>query len=353
MIRTIFLMGFLPAGLFFTASCENGSIEHMGDTRLVLLQKVPVVETRFDENFKAALELLYPHECHDTVFIQDRIFLERIDLTVPFKREFIIPPSLMRDFFGSNNPDKKRALREDLFYLSDTSFEKKPDKQFITDSLISTTEPAKLIGDYLARNRSNSLVYLMSNDTNCNNYEIGGAAKSVYHDAAKLNCRIVTDLRKKSREELLRTTVIVVIIPPEILETEPGLEQVASAADNRHKLVRGAVEPAGPKGYHKTTGSACPPDSAIAKINRQRLAIIQEFRNLLHYIATTSKDKALKDSFREDAWKEIHKIPQVRIEGIPGNDLSGFLKSDFTRNVVVSPINDRCQVIEGIRITGW
>ena len=351
MNKTIFLIGLLPVGLLFMASCQNGSIEHIAGARLVILQQIPLVETRFDENFKATLELLYPYECHDTVFIQEQIFLERIDLPVPFKREFLIPPNLMRDFFGSNNPAKKRALREELFYLSDTAFEKKPDRQFLTDSQISSTTPAELIGDYLSRNRTNAFVYLMSNDTTCNNYEIGGVAREVHHDPAKLNCRIVSDLRKKTKEELIHTTVIVVLIPPEIRAEKSAVEQPASTVNDRRQPAGASDDPASHKGNHRKIGSACPSDSVISNINRQRLVIIQEFRNLLHYIATTSKDKALKDSFREDAWKEIHKIPEVRIEGIPDNDLTRFLSSDFTRNVMVSPVNDRCLVIEGIRIT--
>jgi hypothetical protein len=162
-MKNIFhLVVFLVSGLAVTTSCQNGSVEHIGATKLVILQKVPYVDKSLDENFKATLELLYPHACHDTVFIQDQIFLERIDLKASSKHEFVVPPSLLRDFFGSNNPDKKRALRESLFYLGDTCFERKPGKQLLAETEISPENQPKVIGDYLTRNRKDALVYLVS-----------------------------------------------------------------------------------------------------------------------------------------------------------------------------------------------
>jgi hypothetical protein len=341
-------------------SCQNGSVERIGATRLVLLQQIPLVENRFDENFKAALELLYPHECHDTVYIQDRIFLERIDLKTPFKREFIIPPSLLRDFFGSNNPDKKRALREELFYFSDTSFEKSPDKQFLTDPEVDRIDHAKAIGDYISGIRKNDVVYLISNDTLYKKFETGGIIREVHNDFAKLNCRIVADLRKKSKEDLVNASVILIVIPPEI--TDPvsnySLQEKralpaghqASAGHKNGKTSAGASGNERRQGIFTGSGSQCPPDSMIVSINKQRHSVIMEFRNLLHYIATTRRDDTLKNTYRKGAFNEIHKIPEVKIEGLPDNGLDEFLHSDFSGNLIVSPVRDQCEVIIGVRI---
>lgn len=330
-------MSLLFAGLVLMTSCQKGDIEHIGETRLVMLQPIPMIDHKFDENFRATLELLYPHECHDTVFIQEQIFLERIDLPVPVKREFVIPPKLWRDFFGSNNPDAKRALREDLFYFSDSSFEKNPDRQFLLDSTANGKDQSKVIGDYLLRNRKNSLVFLISNDTLCKKFAIGGVFKDVHNNFAKLNCLIVSELRKKPREELRNTTVILMVIPPARMDT----------ASNHIKIRNPLIYP----GTLHGKGATCPPDSVVNTINKHHQAVIREFRNLLHYIATTSTDDTLKKMYREDAWSEIHKIPGVKIEGIPGNDLHKFLNSGFSKNIIILPVNDQCKVITGILIS--
>ncbi len=340
----------LVAALAFAISCQNGSIDHIGGTRLVILQPIPMVENTFDEDFKAMLELLYPIECHDTVFIQDRIFLERIDLAVPFKKEFVIPSSMLRDFFGSNNPDKKRALREELFYGGDTCFEMKPDRQLSVESQISRAKRPLTIGHYLSRNRKNTLVYLVSADTLCKNYKTGGFTREVHNDYAKLNCRIVSDLRQKTREELMNTTVILVLIPAEN-DDSTGIALTIDSAANRNASASGIKPPVASQARMPVEGSRrCPADSVVIKINRKRQAVISEFRNLLHYIATTVDDADLKRKYREDAFAEMHKIPNVKIEGIPGNDLREFLNSGFSRNVAVSPVVDKCGVIAGVGI---
>jgi hypothetical protein len=352
MNKTIFPVIFLLAVPFIMTSCQNDTIEHIGETRLVILQQVPRIENKFDENFRAMLELLYPHVCHDTAFIQDRIFLERIDLSAPYTREFIIPQSLVRDFFGSNNPDKKRALREELFYLSDSSFEKNPGKQFLTDSPISHINQSKAIGAYLMRNRNNAMVYLISSDTLHKKYETGGVSREVWTDFARLNCKIVADLRKKSKEELLNTTVILVAIPPEIIDTTANpVRPDTICSPKKHNISKGRVDPASRTEVSKRAGSHCPPDSVVNRINKKRTSIMTEFRNLLHYIATTQDDADLKAKYKEDAYSEIHKIPQVTIDGIPDHDLRKFLNSGFSRNVAVSPVTDHCGVIAGIRIS--
>ncbi|MDP1621222.1 MAG: hypothetical protein Q8M08_02675 [Bacteroidales bacterium] len=340
MNKTSLLIACMLAGLVLFTSCRNEYVAHVGATNLVLLEQIPVVENKFDVNFKASLELLYPHECHDTTFIQEQIFLERIDLKMPFKREFVIPTSLLRDFFGSNNPDKKKTLREELFYFSDTCFEKTPDKQFLLESPSDPTSQSRIIGDYLSRNRKNSVFYLISNDTMVKNYTIGRVATEVFHDPAKVNCRIVSDLRKKAGKELSNTTVLIILIPPVIRDSATRNSPLASF-DTDH-----------PKGIRGGKGSPCPPDSVVKKINKHHISVIQEFRNLLHYIATTNKDDTLRRIYREDAYREIHKIPGLKIDGIPGNDLNEFLNSGFSRTPVVSPISDHCKVIIGIRISG-
>lgn len=346
MYRTIYLLGCWMAGLLLGSSCQNGSIDHIGGVRVVLLEKIPIIENRFDEDFKATLEMLYPFQCHDTTFIQDQVFLERIDLKVPYKREFSIPPSLMRDFFGSNNPDKKKALREEQFYIGDSCFELSPDKQFLTDSEISVADQSKAIGNYLSRNRKNSLVYLVSNDTLLKKQVIGGVARTVHHDLAKLNCMIVSELRKKAREELIRTMVVLIVIPRETGDTSSIVAITDTTAPRAtRKLASGIIK-------HRA-GGPCPSDTEVNNANKHHSAIIREFRNLLHYIATTSSDASLKSTYQADAYMEIHKIPGVRIEGIPDNDLRKFLSSGFSPSVSVVPVYDDCRMIAGIRIDGW
>jgi hypothetical protein len=358
----------LIIGVAMFTSCQTGSVEHIAATKLVILQKVPVVDNMLDENFKASLELLYPHECHDTVFIQDQVFLERIDLKTPCRHEFAIAPSLLRDFFGSSNPDKKKALREELFYTGDTCFEKKLPRQFLADGEISKEDQPKIIGDYLSRNRKNALVYLVSSDTACRQYQIGGSAREVHSDFARLNCRIVEDLKRKTREELLNATVVLVLLPPETPDTtksgsaeseEVKVEQkkvvapvkhTESAPVSRDQNKQKKIKSATPRAERSATHPACPPDSVVKKLNLQYTAIVTEFRNLLHYIATTREDAELKRRYREEAISKIHQIPHVIMEGIPGNDLQAFLNSGFSRNVTVSPVMDRCKVIAGIRI---
>jgi hypothetical protein len=317
-------------------SCQNGSVDHVGASRLVILQQIPMVEQQFDGNFRAVLDMLYPLQCHDTAFIQDQVFLERIDLTTPYRREFIIPPKLWRDFFGSNNPEKKKSLREDLFYLSDSSFEKNPDRLFLADRKDGTFDQEKILGEYLWRNRNNSMVYLVSSDTVCNSFGTGPARREVHHDLARLNCRIVEDLKKKTREELMNTTVILVLIPP---RTEDSVlhKQAPKAGMSRTP-------------GNKTSGKspACPPDSVVTKTNKQNLSIISEFRNLLHYIATT-RDDELKRKYREDAEWQIRRIPEVSIAGINGS-LNAFLNSGFSQQVKVSATHNGCGVISGIKI---
>ncbi len=332
------------AGLLLVVSCNNGSVDHINSSTLVIVQKIPVVEKKIDENFKAALHLLYPVQCHDTAFIQDQIFLERIDLKVPFKREFVIAPKLWRDFFGSNNPDAKKSLRENLLYLGDTCFEKNPDRPFLTESMIRGEDQPKVIGDYLSRNGKNALVYLISADTAMKTYEINGSAREVFGDFAKLNCKIVSLLRGKTREELNNTSLILVLIPP------PGTVDTATGSlqDSIRMVKKGKKLPAIKTAVIPVKNTSCPPDSVVNRINKQNNLIINEFRNLLHYIATTNDDE-LKKWYRQDADEELHKIPGLKIEGIPGH-LPEFLNSGFPKNVKVAPILNNCRVIIGVRI---
>jgi hypothetical protein len=251
----------------------------------------------------------------------------------------------MRDFFGSNNPDKKKALREELFYLGDSCFEKSPDKQFLVDSSISVADQSKVIGNYLSRNRKNSLVYLVSNDTLLKKYVIGGVARTVHHDFAKLNCMIVSELRKKAREELIRTMVILIVIPQEPEDTSSIIPIANTTSPRATKKMASAI-------IKHRAGGPCPSDTEVNNTNKHHSAIIREFRNLLHYIATTNSDASLKSTYQADAYMEIHKIPGVRIEGIPDNDLRKFLSSGFSASVSVSPVYDPCRMIAGIRIDG-
>jgi hypothetical protein len=322
------------------SSCQNGNIEHVGTARLVILEPVTMADKKFDENFRAAMELLYPFQCHDSVYIQDRIFLERIDLETPYRREFMIPPSLVRDFFGSNNPAKKQSLREDLFFLSDTSFEIRPDTQFLLPTHAEPGMYPRMIGEYLTRNRKSALVYFFSFDTLIRNFPAGGTFRDVYHDIAKLNCRIVSDLRVLPVSDLPGTSVIILIIPQNTTDTAATDYPQGSRNNSSAKQRR--------EGFSGSKG--CQADTAILRINRERTAIITEFRNLLHYIATTTLDDELKRKYRYAAWAKIGQIPGAVTEGIPGNDLGMFLNSGFSRNVKVYPVFDHCRMIKGVHI---
>jgi hypothetical protein len=326
----------LIVSLALASSCHQEHIDHVGAAKLVILQPVPQVENRFDEDFRGALGLLYPFQCHDTVFIQERVFLERIDLEAPVRREFSVTPNLLRDFFGSNNPDKTRALREALFFDGDSAFESQPGTLFLTGSSLDPEDYPGLIGAYVARNRKHTLVYLAGSDTARAWFPVGRDTMKVYHDQAKLSCTIVSALREKSREELAGTTVIVILIPP--VPADGG----DAFGDTR------PVSPRKPSG--KSYNRGCPPDSVVTATNRQRQEVITAFRNLLHYIATTTDDAELKRKFREDAWEALHTIPEVAVEGIAGNDLRRFLYSGFGSNLQVTPMLDRCRLICGVHI---
>ncbi|MCX6304029.1 MAG: hypothetical protein NT040_03585 [Bacteroidetes bacterium] len=342
---------FLTIILLWMASCRNGVVEHIHGTRLVILQKIPVEANLTGRNFNAALELLYPHECHDTAFIQDHIFLERIDIKESFTREFVIHSSPLRSFLSRNDPHEKRTLRENLFYLSAASFQKHPDKPFLTDAHTGRDYQLAAIRECLSEVEQDMPVYLIGSDTAGKNCEINGVSRMVYTDVAKLNCRIVEDLRKKSKEELRNTMVTIILLPPGLLDNADGFAGIETGGQHPGVDVKNSAGNHLPsKRYRTGLGSPCPPDSVVAKTNRKYMSVIEEFRNLLYYIATTSKDEVLKTTFRDDANKEIHNIPNPVIEGIPGNDLNGFLNSGFSRNVVVFPVSDNCGVITGIRI---
>ena len=343
MINRLIQIVALAAMLAWVAACQNGSVEHLGTARLVILEPIPVTEGKFDEDFRASLELLYPFECHDSVFIQDQVFLDRIDLKPNVTKEFAVASNLLRDFFGSNNPGKKQALREVLFYHGDTCFEKKPGAPFLEATQSCPDTWPALIGDYLSRNRKNSLVYLFSEDTLCVTYPVRGREQVVHHDVARLNCRIVSDLREHAPKALIEMTVIILVIPSG--DPEPG--QPLLSQDE------GSLPPMPGKRAGKEAGrlTSCPPDSAIVRVNKERRAIITEFRNLLHYIATSS-DAELKRKYREDARAEIYRIKDVIIEGIPRNDLTGFLNSPFSKMITVDATYDRCGQISGVHIGG-
>jgi hypothetical protein len=326
----------LVIGVILAISCVNGSVEHIRDTRLVILQPIPVADDRLDENFMAMLELLYPHQCHDTAFIQDKIILERIDLPVPYKREFTTHPGQFEAFITRNNPEKQRELRTNLFYNSNNSFENYPDRQFFSDPPGSEMSLSNTIGNYLLIHGRGALVYLITSDSTCRNYQISGVQWKVDHDFARLNCRIVEDLKNIDKAELLQTTVILIAVPPENSETTVQSETLSGEIQRSY-----------------TAGSSnCPPDSAVDRINRERTAIILAFRNLLYYIATT-KDADLKTKYRVDAMAEIQKIPKVKIEGIPDKDLPGFLYGGFAKTVRVLPVENGCRIITGVRISDW
>jgi hypothetical protein len=273
------------------------------------------------------------------VFIQERVFLERIDLETPFRHEFSVTPNLLRDFFGSKNPDKIRALREEMLFTGDSALEQKPDPLLLTASRVEREDFSRLIGAYVARNRNNTLVYLAGSDTTCAWFPAGRDTMKVYHDHAKLTCSIVSALREMSREELAVTTVIVILVPPGAAEEADAFTVPERAAGKGHQ-----------KPMKRAAGRGCLPDSVVLALNMERQQVITAFRNLLHYIATTTGDAELKRKFREDAWAALRTIPDVEVEGIPGNDLHRFLYSDFGSEVSVTPITDRCRLICGVRI---
>jgi|GEM_PF-2420713 len=328
----------LPALVLLITACNEGYVGHIGATRLVILQPVPMAGNKSEENFRGTLELLCPHECHDTAFIQERVVLERIDLATPAAKEFVIPQNLVRDFFGSRNPGKKRALREDLLFYGDSAFEKHPGKAFLDTASVTGLDYLKTIGDYLARNRKNALVYFLSSDTLVTTFAAGGIERPVWHDPARLNCRIVADLRKKTPEELAAATVIIILLPP-------GTDETGSRSAPKRNRQSGTAP--GREGYPK--GAPCPPDTVVDKLNIHHNAVIREFRNLLHYIATTKTDDTLRRIYRDDAWNEINKIPGLVVQGVPGNDLRRFLWSGFSANISVTPVVDLCGVITGVR----
>jgi hypothetical protein len=185
---------------------------------------------------------------------------------------------------------------------------------------------------------------MFSEDTLCNSYLVSGRAHAVFHDPARLNCRIVSDLREFPARVLAGLTVILLVIPPgnQDSATLPVADESGGSPSVPGKIRGGAAG---------RGSAACPPDSVTRRINRERQAIITEFRNLLYYIATTS-DAELKRKYREDAVAVISRIKDATVEGIPGRDLAGFLNSGFSRNVTVDAAYDRCGQIGGVYIGG-
>jgi hypothetical protein len=336
--RVIFLISQLMIGIILASACGNGSVEHIRDTRLIILQPIALADGRFDGNFRAMLELLYPHQCHDTAFIQDKISLERIDLPVQVKHEFTTQSNQFREFFDRNNPEKQRTFRTSLFFKSNSAFEKNPDRQFFLAQQISGMSVSNSIGNYLLKYGRGALIYLITSDSTCRNYQISGVQWRADHDFARLNCRIVEDLKKIDKTELPQTTVILIALPPNLAETTMMSQETGAGEE--------VEDP------YKGTGLNCPPDSVVDRINRQRTTILLAFRNLLYYIATTN-DADLKTKYRDDALAEIQKIPKVKIEGIPDKDLPRFLFSGFARTVMVFPVENGCKVITGVRISEW
>ncbi|HNY01789.1 MAG TPA: hypothetical protein PKG48_04340 [Bacteroidales bacterium] len=355
MIRKKPSLLFLLPILLLPAACQTGYIGHSGSTRLVIAGPVTMEERHFGRDFREALGLLSPHQCHDSTFIQDRVFLERIDTDPPCCREFIIPPSLIRDFFGSNNPEKKKVLREEILFFGDTAFEKHPGDGFLVPSALDTGELQIRLARYLKRLSSHSLVYLYSADTLTGSFPVAGKERSVYHDFGRLNCRIVADLALRSREEQASAEVVVVLLP-EPPKDFPQAEDTSKPVPRSKKLLKARKpETRIPPGerevdYAMLPASGCLPDSIITRLNRDRREVITEFRNLLHCIATTHDDAELKRKFREEADRVIHRIPVPIIEGIPSGDLPAFLATDFTSRITVTPVTDRCHLITGIRI---
>ncbi len=349
------------AALLAMSSCQSGYIGHSGSTRLVILQPVRMEDRHFTRNFREALELLCPHECHDSTFIQDRVFLERIDRELPFSREFVIAPNLVRDFFGSNNPEKKRALREEILFFGDSAFEKYPDAAFLDTAALSDDETERRIGDFLDRLQGGEFVYIFSRDTLAGYSTYNGKSEPVYHDYARLNCRIVADLAVLERRQQASAGVVVILLPERRKSRDAAGIADPEAVDYPVKGPAGekTASPGERRNRKKDTGSAmrpsdreCPPDSAVARLNRERQAVITEFRNLLHCIATTRDDGQLKRRYREEAGRTLLRIPSPLVEGVPSGDLDRFLASEFSARVTVAPLFNGCRVIEGIRIEG-
>jgi len=333
------MMAFLAGLPALFAACNQDHVGHVGSARLVILQPVPVADGRFGEDFRAALELLYPFRCHDSAYIQDRVYLERIDISPFYRREFTETPNLLRDFFGSNNPAKKRALREEMLFLGDTAFEKRPDSRLLSAASAGTAGYTRILEEYLRRNRANMRVYLLGTDTTQQTIAPGGMTLPVFHDPAALACRIVSDLGREEAARLRELAVAVILLPARAKPfRQPASPRAASpiVADRTDRETPG-------------TPDGCPPDSTVERLNAERQAVITAFRNLLYYIATTGEDAALRQKFRDDALREAGRIPGLRVEGVPGG-LSGFLVSDFGKGTVVTPLTDRCGLIDGVRI---
>ncbi|MFZ4522097.1 MAG: hypothetical protein ACOYNC_10340 [Bacteroidales bacterium] len=331
-------------GILWLTSCRHDKVAQIAETRLVLFQEIQFQKTKIDGRFRALLELLYPHECHDTIFIQNRVFLERVDLAVPFSKEFRSSSGVMMDFFSVNSPEAKQAERRQLLFTSTNSLENRPWPQLLADSPLDIGDQDNVVRDFLRKTDTTAMIYLASFDPTRTVFAAHGITREVHHDLSKLNCRIVEDLRKRSQEKLKNATVIILLIPPGIQAGATDQLMIERTAPNRVPVSKEAA------GKDRGGGSECPPDSVVEMINKRHNEVIREFRNLLYYIATTNKDEALRKSFREAALREISKIPELTVEGIEDMDLHGFLNSSFRRNVAVVPISDHCNRITGIRI---
>jgi len=102
-----------------------------------------------------------------------------------------------------------------------------------------------------------------------------------------------------------------------------------------------------------TTPGPCPPPSDIANMNKDRMIIIEDFKELLYQIQTT-KDQNLLSDYIKKADQTINKIPNVTIE-YPGKQLTDFLgvlgSAGLKQKYDVNEIKDKCGVIIGIKIT--
>ena len=330
--RVIFALSILAL-----CSCSDGYIGHIHETRLVILQPIPDSNHMIEKHFRSFLTLLYPHECHDTTFIQDEVALERIGTPVPYRNGILRNSDPLRDFLGITDAATMRSQVSRWLFSGMHAIEKNPPGALSMDHSFPATQIRDTLLQYINYRCAGAFVYLISMDTACKTFIIGAETIKVCHDPAILNCRIVSDLRNTGDEEAKESLVVIILIPSgdngTTMENEPF-------TPNESSWIQQAE-------MNKTP---CPPANNIGRMNHERDSLITEFRNLLHYIATTKLDVKLRNNFCEEAYREIHRIPGLRVEGIPGNDLHRFLFSGFPVTTTITPIINSCRLITGIRI---
>lgn len=334
----ILLMMLFP--LLTVFACREVRSYRVAEVKIAVPGPVPVTGGRVDPAFMAVLELMYPFQCHDTVFLQDRLILERMDLANPVTKEFPVKPGGFSALPGMENPDKRVALVEAMLCQGDQSFERQPGGDFVLSRSWNRQKAYRAIGRSLQNLRRGTLVYLIGPDTAKKVFSGPALQKEIFHDPAKLNCRIVSDLRTIPGEERSTTRVLILYVPPDRV---PGYSSGSSA-------LPGEVWYAGDFPGRAGGSGPCPPDSMIRALNVDRMEIIREFSNYLYYISTTRDDDGLKARYGREAADLLTRIPGFRTEGIPGNDLRQFLGSSFRQGTTADPLIDPCGLICGIRI---